>query len=305
MPSQSPPPSEPPFHRFAALVRRELGADDVRILEADAPRSPAPNVLHATLPDGRLLAVTFAGTPESPPALLRRLEILVRTFPLALQEEPEDHRPARPAVTSSLHEELRALATRASAVDAVVLDAHSPVVWGSATQRNSHALEAPTPELQAALELLHMSRLEVLEQITEEQDANAPESGDLPESGPPEAMESAPVLRDTGEPPELTSAVSLRAIREVLALPGIPQMRKGKPLHHAVRDPDFGYIAQSFAAIYLVVLVFDAPFDELRAERAVNDALPRIERLVLALPPLDPAPSPTANVISMRRRARR
>ncbi len=301
MPSTAPPPSEPPFQRFASLVRRELGADDVRILEANAVRSAAGNVLHASLPDGRILAVTFAGPPESPPALLRRLEILVRTFPQALQEEPERHRPSRAPLPSSLHEELRALATRASATDAVVLDAHSPVVWGSATQLHTHALAAPTPELQAALELLHMSRLEVLEQIGEELDANPPESGDdAPEVVVP-AADSAPVLRETESSPE----TSLRAIREVLALPGIPQMRKGRPLHHAVRSSDFGYLAHSFAGIYLVVLVYDAPFDELLAERAVNDALPRIERLVLALPPLDPAPSPNANVISMRRRARR
>jgi hypothetical protein len=61
-------------------------------------------------------------------------------------------------------------------------------------------------------------------------------------------------------------------------------------------------VAHSFAGIYLLVLIFDAPFDELRAERAVLDALGRIERLVLALPPHDPDPTEGAGVVAMRRR---
>jgi hypothetical protein len=42
-------------------------------------------------------------------------------------------------------------------------------------------------------------------------------------------------------------------------------------------------------------------FDELRAERATHEALPRIERLVAALPPLDPEPQPMGGVIAFRR----
>jgi hypothetical protein len=64
-------------------------------------------------------------------------------------------------------------------------------------------------------------------------------------------------------------------------------------------------VARSFASIYVLIVVFESPFDELRAEQAIEDGLPRIERLVLALPPLDPKPSPIASVISMRGRARR
>ncbi len=82
-------------------------------------------------------------------------------------------------------------------------------------------------------------------------------------------------------------------------------MRRGGHLAHTVREADLGVLVRSFASIYLLVLAFDGTFDELRAERAVEDALPRIERLVLALPPLDPKPAPIAGVISLRRGRRR
>ena len=120
----------------------------------------------------------------------------------------------------------------------------------------------------------------------------------------PAPIASAATLRDSRTDVELAES-SVRALREVRGLPGIDALRRGKPLHETVREPDFGYVAQSFAAIYVLVLVFEAPFDELRAERAAVDALPRIERLVLALPPLDPTPEPRANAVSLRRSRRR
>jgi len=42
-----------------------------------------------------------------------------------------------------------------------------------------------------------------------------------------------------------------------------------------------------------------------RAERAAQESLPRIERLVLALPPLDPDPQPMGGVVALRRPRRR
>ena len=51
--------------------------------------------------------------------------------------------------------------------------------------------------------------------------------------------------------------------------------------------------------------LFNKILDMLRAERALRDGLPIIERLVLALPPLDPEPSPRAGVIALRRPRRR
>src|SRR5207248_1433711 len=97
---------------------------------------------------------------------------------------------------------------------------------------------------------------------------------------------------------------SRRAIFEVRELPEMATLPRGGHVHHTVSGADFGYVARSFAGIYVLVLVFDAPFDELRAKRAMVHALPAIERLVLALPPLDPGP-PVAGVVAIRGRRRR
>ena len=75
----------------------------------------------------------------------------------------------------------------------------------------------------------------------------------------------------------------------------------GKALVLRSREADLAYFAHSFAGIYLVVLVFDGVFDELRSERAVTEALPRIESLVLALPPQGPDAGPSGDVVALRR----
>jgi hypothetical protein len=95
-----------------------------------------------------------------------------------------------------------------------------------------------------------------------------------------------------------------RAIADVRSLPEMPTLHKGGHLRHQESEPSFGYVARSFAAIYILVLVYDRPFEELLAKRAIAQALPTIERLVAALPPLSPNP-PTAGVAAMRARRRR
>jgi hypothetical protein len=100
--------------------------------------------------------------------------------------------------------------------------------------------------------------------------------------------------------PEATR-MTIAALRR---LPLLDQLHKGRHLRHVSREGSF-YLALSFSGIYILVLVFDGEFDELRAERAAHESLPRIERLVLALPPLDPGPQPMGGVIALRRPRRR
>jgi len=73
-------------------------------------------------------------------------------------------------------------------------------------------------------------------------------------------------------------------------------------VRHIERAGDVPFVAHSFAGIYWLILVFDAPFDELRAERAMLESLPRVERLVMALPPMDPSPQAGARAMARKRR---
>jgi hypothetical protein len=110
-----------------------------------------------------------------------------------------------------------------------------------------------------------------------------------------------------GETDPAVASASRRALRVVRALPEVAALRKGKPLRYVQRSGDAPLVAHAFASIYLLVVVFEPNkvFDELRAERAIVQSLPRVERLVMALPPHEPEPTQGAGVIAMRRPRRR
>jgi hypothetical protein len=266
--------------RFTALVRRETNASDVRVLPANAEPPTAPNVLSVALGDGHQLLVVFDDTPADRDALARRVEMLARTFAQAVDARPAKAR--RPPVARSLQDELSALSERARAVDALVIDAHSPIVWGAAIRPPQERSD------ESAVALVEVSRDDL-------------ESVRSPAENEDETDATSPPADRPGGP---LAGLSARAADRVREHPAIPQLHKGGRLHSVVREPDLGYVAHSFASIYVLVLVYSEPFDELRAERSVAEALPRIERLVLALPPRDPPPAPMAGVIAFRRRRR-
>jgi hypothetical protein len=95
-----------------------------------------------------------------------------------------------------------------------------------------------------------------------------------------------------------------RAIQEVRALPALPTLPRGGHLRAMRSDAGFGYVARSFGGIYVLVLVFGGPFEELAAKRALARTVPAVERLVVALPPLDPTPTKGAAAIARRPRRR-
>jgi len=279
--------SESPIDRLVAIVRRDLGTEDVRILDADE-REASPTgdsseipsgdaVLSCALSGGKRILVVFPSRPDDAAARLRRLEILVESFgDLVSRSGPPQ---ARPNASMTLHLELETLARRAAAKDALVIDARSPIVWGASAEEMS---------MRATYE---------------------PDVVSLPErpSTPPiERVGGGAAIShldiEPSEPRE-ADALSLRAISAVRGLGALASLHRGGHLHHTVRDESFGFIARSFASIYVLIVVFDAPFDELRAERAIGNELPIVERLVMALPPLDP--TPMAGAMAIRRRRRR
>ena len=75
-------------------------------------------------------------------------------------------------------------------------------------------------------------------------------------------------------------------------------LRKGGHLHllRSV-EPPFA-AAESFAGVYMVLLLFDAPFHAGDVSALVRQALPAIEALTVALPP--PDPTRVARVVGLR-----
>ena len=271
--------------RFLELCAREMDADDVRAL----PRGEAvaaPNVLIVPLGEALDVVVRFPVSPVDLDARLRRLEMLAAAFETALEGAKR-----RPHARRSLRHELQALAARADAVDALVIDAHSPVVWGAAGPiATPNAPVIPLkPEDRRRIERIQESHRDLIAALGEDLDDD----------------EDEPVDRASAPPPPPTpNPLSARAVADVRAHPATAMLHRGRHLAHSVRSASYGLLARSFAAIYVLILVFDKPFDEIRAERAMREGLHEIEKLVLALPPLDPAPGPTAGVVSMRGRRR-
>ncbi len=298
----------PVFERFVTLAKRELQADDVRMLALGEATPEAENVLVTRLADGRHVVASFNEAPKDRDALERRLSMLASTFAEALASPPSEKTRARPPVAISLHEELKALAARARAVDVVVIDTDSPVVWGCASV-------PAKPRARNEFLLREVSDRELASRVDDEsgplQDVSA--EGASPADVPtlrdraPAPAESAAVVSEGEDLEELAeeSEVTRRAIAAIRRLPALDSLHKGRHLRHVEREASF-YLAMSFSGIYILCLVFDGEFDELRAERAAAESLPRIERLVLALPPLDPdPPQPMGGVVALRPRRRR
>jgi hypothetical protein len=304
-----------------SLVRRELGVDDVRVVERGAPARVAAHrtIASCDLPDGRMLVARFEEPPPDVEALQRRLEMICESMRERLGEGPAGGS-TRPAPTRTLRDELAALAMRAGALVGFVIDAHSPMVWGigglemppedasdilpALTTLPRHEPSDQEGEPSTNDTLPQPARISLVEERSRDRDdgvteLDAPASGSNGASGHDGAqLHLAP--EDDAEDEDLVA----RAITAVRALPAIETLPRGGHLQELVSDPDFGFFARSFAGIYVLVLVFDGPVDELVARRAVVHALPTIEQLVLSLPPVDP-PDAGGEQMVVRRRARR
>jgi|GEM_PF-439790 len=316
--------------RFVKLVQRELGASHVVVaspgesLHSSEPgtaaaASGAVDSVAADLSDDGATVLAYFDrslAAHERESLSRRLAMLAATFADVVLTPSAAMRAARPAVATSLHEELRALAARTSAYDVLVIDCDSPVIWGS-------ALLPSAPCARGELALRDMSDRE-LSQRDEPSEPRGVARGDRSD-------ESGPIERDAGPPSEPADATESRAgsrggaraetealdldsaqavesvltkcvVERVRALPALELVRKGRHVRHVERG-DAWALVLSFSSIYLLCFVFDGEFDELRAERAAHEALPRIERLVEALPPLTPGPRPIplGNAVAVRK----
>lgn len=248
--------------KFEKLVAQTLGAQTAKLAAAGPREEFAQNVLGARLPDGRWLLAIFGDVPHEVAEKQARLQAFADAF--SPDEEPVSRLPVDVGI--ALDDELRALASRAAAEGAHVIDLDSPIVWGSSTG-GVRSLREP-----ALLSSPHL--------------IEGPGSSDFDDEIP----DSERGERDT-------------RLLEVRRSPEIASSSRGRPLTALLDLPSGSAHVHIFNDIYLLVLLFGDRVDELRAARALGESMPRIERLVSALPPLDPGPSMGA-VVSLPRRRR-
>ena len=294
--------------RLAAILQRELGASSVRFARADETPTPSATTLACSAPNGTWIIANFEESPPDREAKARRLEMIVASFADILDAPPGEQGRHKAAPARSLAGELTALTGRAAALAALVVDARSPVIWGASdvydgADDGGGGEETKTAHLyrKAAHAGLRFTTLVSEPVLDTEGDPDEPDST-LTTS---EIEAAGGGVLTPSERAELWRRVLLvrNALSAVRALPQVVNLYKGEHLHESVRAPELSYVVRSFATIYRLVVVFDRPFDELRAERSVTHALPTIERLVLALPPMNPDPPVAgAGVMRMRRR---
>lgn len=297
--------------RLATIIKRELDAEDVYIWEnSDIPSSDT--TLIWPLGHDRSLVVTFASPPLYVPDKHARLAALRESFADLFADVLREIPKSRPEPALTLKSELDALAGRAHATLAFVIDAKSPIVWG-ASEASTNSDDQPIDEavFQAFAEAKELGiswRALLGQPAASRNEKKEPKLGIV--RAKPALQLVPPVDELSGLSPAakeiLTDRLTLgrKTISRLRANPMLPQLHRGEHLHEAILEDSCGHIARSFATIYLLVLVFSGHFDELGAERAITRALPTIERLVVSLPPDNTPDTRQGAVVALRPRRR-
>lgn len=264
--------------RFLEIVRRELGADDVR--GEIGGREPGEGAVWAMTPGGVRVVAVFERALEG--AALEetraKLRALAESFAsLATIEEPPHSQPPRAGVGHELDDALDVLAQRARAAAAMVIDDASPEIWGS-------SLVPHGPE--DVDEAIWVTRIAAAVRAAgADLSELVGKDAELVRSALAGTSDASALARDV----ERVRELGARAIdrRHLLAMRAIAAVRdaegKGEPA------TDVPMLVRQFATIYRLILVFEGPVSELHAEAALIHGMPLIERLVTSLPPRDPA----------------
>jgi len=301
--------TQPPA-RLAVILKRELDAEDAFITEdTDLPASDT--AIMWPLSTDRTLVVTFASPPADVPDKHARLAALSESFADLFAEALREVPKARPEPAITLKSELDALAGRAHADIALIIDAKSPVVWGAseaATNADDQPIDPVIFDAFAHAKELGISWRQLLAQPptlrNDKKEAKlAADAARLLHLVPP-VDELAGLSAPEKEILNARLLLGRNVIGRLRANPILPELHRGDHLHEAIREDSLGYIARSFATIYVLILVFPGHFDELGAERAMSRALPTIEKLVVSLPPDDTPNTRQGAVVALRPRRR-
>lgn len=269
------------------LVARELEADDAR-LEVGV-RPPREQDAAIELASGFRLVAVFDHPRDDIAARRERLAALAQTFEATLDAATLGAPfPSTTALAASaLDEALAALARIASATAVVVIDERSPMIWGCSLQPRGPEDADVAVWLSIAAVAASRVGIEFAALLAAPADEVAA------------ALDRAgPATEDRNRIARAVSRIQSTGLRRtpeeahafVVAMRAVAAARRGTGEDRAPAGGHDGpgWLARDFGGIYRLVLAFDAPYSELHAESAAKRALPVIERLVMALPPVDP-----------------
>lgn len=286
------PVSDNNLLRLLELIQRELGAREARIeLGGEPPGSP--DCIWAPLPGGWRLVARFDDAALDTKRLGVKLKHLAESyFDLQLNAPEPSPEGYKTWTIRRLDEELYGLAARTGAVSATIIDFQSPVVWGQSEPR--HGGESVTAAMEITKLLVAASRqgldIESLCQATDEEARHTIAGSELAEPERSGLRQQVARLRSLAVNRRKSELLAYRAIAALRDRPSVENPPPSGHFRQVCHETGFGFLARSFASIYILVLVFDDTYSELHAEAALLHALPVIERLVLALPPIEPPP---------------
>ena len=277
--------------RLLDLVCHKLGADDARI-EIGGKAPDDSRIIWAPIEEGRRLVALFKATPLDRAATEGRLLALLEGFRETLALPPEPAYAGSSHLSRELDEALAALAARTGAETVWIIDVHSPVLWGSS---EPHSRDLDLDDLRA--------RRPRRPDAGRGQAVVGRAARGLPAGGPGAAAQQRAERRDAAHRAASSSrryralteqgglAAAARRLRSARALVEIRERaaRDRELVRSELRGPSIQCFAHAIAGQYQLVLVFDETYSPLHAEGHVQRALPHIERLLLALPPVDPA----------------
>jgi hypothetical protein len=282
--------------RFLDLVRRELGSDDARF-EYGGSEPDGSGGIWAPVPGGWRVVAVYDTPPADRSTRQAKLQSLAESFAGVGQRLDDKIPRVRSAIAAEeVDYALGVLAEKTKALRALVLDEDSPVLWGSSeTPRGPEDVETAqwTGELvesasQADLDLVELVELDDVELRKRLATLEPRKLQDR-------LLRRLPMIRELG--PHRDAAAWHQ---HFLVCRAIAAIRRAPERHYEV-EPGLGWLTREFAGIYHVVLVYAGEFSELAATGVLLRALPAIENLVLALPPIEPTPK-GARVIQLRPR---
>ena len=271
--------------RMLEVVRRKLAAQDARMEIGGHPPESDHEVWAPVGHGHRRLVAFFDEPPADRQAAHDLLVLMAETFvDIAVSDEHHDGADEGHP-TGALDDELAGLCQRADARAAVVIDSSTPVAWGASHTelagtgavdrmlRVIDALErAGTFDMSAAIEKLKGADAQLIERV----------------------------VADLGSEAQARYVLCARAVRIVRQrLAKAPSLTGS--LRQLVRDGDLMLFARGLGGVYALVLAFDGQaFSEPHVEGVVRRTLHHLERLIAALPPIDPPPGRRARVFALR-----